>query len=49
VLEFEVLPGLGGDYNFYAAYVEEGKNPMTDSFLVLHSNVAKVKVVLSNE
>jgi hypothetical protein len=49
VLEFEVLSGLGGDYNFYAAYVDEGKNPMTDSFLVLRSNVAKVKVVLSNE
>lgn len=49
VLEFEVLPGLGGDYNFYAAYVEEGKNPMTDSFLVLRSNLAKRKVVLSNE
>jgi len=49
VLEFEVLPGLGGDYTFYALHVEEGKNPMTDSFLVLRSNVAKVKVVLSNK
>lgn len=49
LLEFEVLPGLGGDYNFYAVHVEEGKNPMTDSFLVLRSNVAKVKVVLSNK
>jgi len=49
VLEFEVLPGLGGDYNFYAVHVEEGKNLMTDSFLVLRSNVAKVKVVLSNK
>jgi hypothetical protein len=49
ILEFEVLPGLGGDYIFYAAYVEEGKNPITDSFLVLRSNLAKVKVVLSNK
>jgi hypothetical protein len=49
VLKFEVLPGLGGDYTFYAVYVEEGKNPMTDSFLVLSSNMAKIKVVLSNE
>jgi hypothetical protein len=49
VLEFEVLPGLGGDYNFYAVHVEEGKNLMTDSFLILRSNVAKVKVVLSNK
>jgi len=48
VLEFEVIPGLGGDYAFYAVYVEEGKNPMTDSFLVLRSNVATVNVVLSN-
>ena len=49
VLEFEVLPGLGGDYNFYAVHVEEGKNLMTDSFLVIRSNIAKVKVVLSNK
>ncbi len=49
VLKFEVLPGLGGDYTFYAVYAEEGKNPMTDSFLVLSSNIAKIKVVLSNE
>jgi hypothetical protein len=49
ILEFEVIPGLGGEYTVYAAYVEEGKNPMTDSFLVLKSNIASVKVVLSNE
>jgi hypothetical protein len=48
VLEFEVIPGLGGNYTFYAVYVKEGKNPMTDSFLVLRSNVATVNVVLSN-
>ncbi len=49
ILEFEVIPGLGGEYTVYAAYVEEGKNPMTDSFLVLKSNIASVKVVLNNE
>ena len=49
VLDFEVVPGLGGDYNFYAVYVQEGKNPMTDSFLVQRSNIAMVKIVLSNE
>jgi len=49
ILTFEVIPGLGGEYTVYAAYVEEGKNPMTDSFLVLKSNIASVKVVLSNE
>ena len=48
VLEFDVIPGLGGNYTFYAVYVEEGQNPMTDSFLVLRSNVATVDVVLSN-
>ena len=29
ILEFEVLPGFGGNYSFYAAYVKEGKNPMS--------------------
>jgi len=28
LLDFEVIPGLGGTYTFYALYVEEGKNPM---------------------
>ena len=49
ILTFEVIPGLGGEYTVYAAYVEEGKNPMKDSFLVLKSNIASVKVVLNNE
>ncbi|MEK8019833.1 MAG: hypothetical protein VSS75_023410 [Candidatus Parabeggiatoa sp.] len=49
ILTFEVIPGLGGEYSVYAAYVVEGKNPMTDSFLVLKSNIASVKVVLNNE
>ncbi|MEK8019062.1 MAG: hypothetical protein VSS75_019505 [Candidatus Parabeggiatoa sp.] len=49
VLEFEVLPGLGGDYFFYAVYVQEGKNPITDGFFVQRSNVAMTKIVLSNE
>jgi hypothetical protein len=47
VLEFEVKPGLGGNYGFYAVYVKEGENPMT-SFLVLRSNIATANVVLSN-
>jgi hypothetical protein len=49
VLEFEVMPILlSGTYTFYAVYVKEGKNPM-NSFLGLRSNIAMVKVVLSNE
>lgn len=49
VLEFEVIPTLlGGSYNFYAVYVKQGKNPM-DSFLVLRSNIAMAKVMLSND
>jgi len=46
VLEFEVTQGYGGDYIFYAAYVEEGKNPMTDGFTVLKSNLATKGTVL---
>jgi len=33
ILDFEVLEGLSGTYTFYAAYVEEDKNPMMDSVL----------------
>ncbi|RKZ92232.1 MAG: hypothetical protein DRR19_04810, partial [Candidatus Parabeggiatoa sp. nov. 1] len=48
ILDFEVLPGLGGDYTFYALYVEEGKNPLTDNFPVFRSNVAVMATTLSN-
>ena len=48
VLEFEVQPGFGGDYTFYAVYVEEGKNPITDNFTVFRSNVAVASLTLSN-
>jgi len=49
VLEFEVVPGLGGDYLFYAVYVQEGKNPIKDGFFVQRSNIAMTKIMLSNE
>ncbi len=49
ILNFELLEGLGGDYVFYALYVEEGKNPMTDSFLTQRSNLARTSTVLSNQ
>jgi WD40 repeat protein/chitodextrinase len=26
--DFEIPPGIGGDYTFYALYVKEGKNPL---------------------
>jgi formylglycine-generating enzyme required for sulfatase activity len=48
ILDFEVLPGLGGDYTFYAVYVVEGKNPLTDGFMVFRSNVAIAATTLSN-
>jgi len=50
VLEFEVQPGYGGDYTFYAVYVEEGKSLITDNFnfTVLRSNVARASTTLSN-
>ncbi|EDN70751.1 hypothetical protein BGP_0026 [Beggiatoa sp. PS] len=46
ILDFEITPGLGGDYTVYAAYVEEGKNPMTDGFIVLRSNLTNVTITL---
>jgi hypothetical protein len=49
IFDFEVLDGLSGTYTFYAAYVEEGKNPITDSFSVLQSNLAEVSTTLSDE
>ena len=48
ILEFEVTQGFGGDYIFFASYVEEGKNPMTDGFTVLKSNLATKGTVLYN-
>ncbi|MCP4697307.1 MAG: hypothetical protein GY862_10710 [Gammaproteobacteria bacterium] len=47
-MEFEVLKGLGGTYTFYAVYVEEGKSPMTDSFMVLRSNIAIAEMMLND-
>jgi len=49
ILDFEVLKGLGGTYTFYATYVEEGKNPLTDGDAVYQSNLAQVSTTLSDE
>ena len=48
ILQFEVPANLEGTYTFYTVYVEEGKNPITDGFLVLRSNVAVAETVLNN-
>ena len=32
--DFEVSPGLGGDYTFYAAFVEEGMNPVSNGLAI---------------
>jgi len=49
ILQFQVPAGMGGEYTFYAAYIEEGKNPMTDSVFVLVSNLAVAETVLSDQ
>jgi len=40
--------GLSGTYTFYAAYVDEGENPLTDPS-ALQSNIAEVSTTLSDE
>jgi hypothetical protein len=49
LLEFEVPKGMGGKYVFYAVYVEEGANPITQGFTVLRSNLAIQEATLANE
>ncbi len=49
LLQFEVPPDLGGGYTFYALYVKEGKNPVTDDSSVYLSNVAIAETLLSNQ
>jgi len=48
VLQLEIPRNMGGDYIFYALYVQEGKNPLTDGFIVLRSNLASVSTLLQN-
>ncbi|MEK8016768.1 MAG: PKD domain-containing protein [Candidatus Parabeggiatoa sp.] len=49
MLEFELIPGIGGKYTFYAVYVQEGSNPLTDGNSVLRSNLATQSAILANE
>ncbi|MCP4698413.1 MAG: PKD domain-containing protein [Gammaproteobacteria bacterium] len=49
ILEFEVPPGMGGDYSFYALYVLEGKSPLTHGFTIQRSNLAFKTITLANQ
>lgn len=49
LLEFEVPPGFGGDYIFYALYVKEGTSPIKDGFIVQRSNLSMKKTTLANQ
>jgi len=49
LLGFTVPPGFGGNYTFYAAFIEPGKNPMTDGLGVLRSELAVAGTTLSND
>jgi len=49
ILEFKVLEELAGDYTFYALYVEEGKNVISDGFSVYRSNLAIAKITLPDQ
>ncbi|SEH07514.1 LamG domain-containing protein [Candidatus Venteria ishoeyi] len=48
VLDFEVPPGMGGDYQFYAFFVKENSD-MSMLFRKLSSNVATTKLTLRNQ
>jgi fibronectin type 3 domain-containing protein len=48
ILDFEVMPGLSGNYTFYAAYVKEGENPLVDAS-AFQSNLSQVFTTLSDE
>jgi len=46
LLEFELSPGLGGDYIFYAAFVAEGKNPVSNGLAI--QSITSKKTTLAN-
>jgi len=47
VLNFEVVPGLGGTYRLFAAYSEAGKD-ISELLFTLRSNRANAEVILDN-
>jgi len=50
LLEFEVIPGLGGEYILYALYVREGETPFGEGGYqaVQRSNLARQSTILAN-
>jgi len=48
VLPLEVPPGMGGSYEFYAAYSETGTD-ISDMLFTLRSNRAAAKFILAND
>ncbi|OQY52421.1 MAG: hypothetical protein DRR08_31015 [Candidatus Parabeggiatoa sp. nov. 2] len=48
IFAFNVPPGMGGDYLFYAFFVKENSD-MTHLFRELKSNLATAKITLSNQ
>ncbi|MEK8018354.1 MAG: PKD domain-containing protein [Candidatus Parabeggiatoa sp.] len=49
VLEVEIVPGIGGEYTFYALYVQEGRDPLKAGAEVYRSNLAIKKTTLANQ
>jgi hypothetical protein len=50
LLAMELSPGLGGEYIFYAAYVNEGSEPFKEELeSILRSNLVIRKTTLANE
>jgi len=52
LLEFQVIPGMGGEYVLYGLYVKEGENPMehlSDLQPILRSNLATQSTMFSEQ
>lgn len=49
VLTFDIIPGFGGQYTLFAAFVKSGKNPFKDGFLVLKSEIAIAEIIFTND
>ncbi|RKZ60536.1 MAG: hypothetical protein DRQ99_21915, partial [Candidatus Parabeggiatoa sp. nov. 3] len=50
LLDFEVIPGLGGTYTFYAVYVKDGSDPLTEGLeATQRSNLANQTTTLASE
>lgn len=48
IVNFKVIPGFGGDYTFFAVYVEVGKNPMVDPITSYYSGISRATITLRN-